>query len=95
MTDTQKNGFWIALAVPGIIWLALLFIVPFYAVLAIAMGKLDQLYRVPGRGLEPVQLEFVERHRRVARPVRQRLVRRPVVVATLIYVAIASAALPG
>ncbi len=43
----RKNAFWIALAAPGIIWLVLLFIVPFYAVLAIAMGKLDQLFESP------------------------------------------------
>ena len=43
----KKNAFWIALAAPGIIWLVLLFIVPFYAVLAIAMGKLNQLFESP------------------------------------------------
>jgi ABC-type spermidine/putrescine transport system permease subunit I len=43
----RKNGFFIALAAPGILWLALLFIVPFYAVLAIAMGKLNELYESP------------------------------------------------
>jgi ABC-type spermidine/putrescine transport system permease subunit I len=32
--------FWIILAAPGMIWLALLFIVPFYAMLAIGEGKL-------------------------------------------------------
>ena len=47
MRRQKKNAFWIALAAPGIIWLALLFIVPFYAVLAIAMGKLDELYESP------------------------------------------------
>jgi spermidine/putrescine transport system permease protein len=47
MRDQKKNGFWIALAAPGIIWLVLLFIVPFYAVLAIAMGKLNELYESP------------------------------------------------
>ena len=41
------KGFWIALAAPGIIWLILLFIVPFYAVLAIAMGQLNRLYESP------------------------------------------------
>ncbi len=41
------RGFWIALAAPGIIWLILLFIVPFYAVLAIAMGQLDRLFESP------------------------------------------------
>src|SRR5579859_5321794 len=43
----NKNGFYAALAVPGVLWLLLLFVVPFYAVLAIAMGKLDQLFEVP------------------------------------------------
>ena len=43
----NKNGFYAALAAPAMIWLLLLFIVPFYAVLAIAMGKLDRLYESP------------------------------------------------
>jgi ABC-type spermidine/putrescine transport system permease subunit I len=47
MRRQKKNAFWIALAAPGILWLLLLFIVPFYAVLAIAMGKLDQLLETP------------------------------------------------
>ena len=43
----QSKAFWIALAAPGIIWLILLFIVPFYAVLAIAMGQLNRLFESP------------------------------------------------
>jgi len=43
----QSRGFWIALAAPGILWLLLLFIVPFYAVLAIAMGQLNRLTEAP------------------------------------------------
>jgi ABC-type spermidine/putrescine transport system permease subunit I len=39
--------FWACLAAPGIIWLALLFIVPFYVVLAIAAGRLNQLFGTP------------------------------------------------
>jgi spermidine/putrescine transport system permease protein len=39
--------FWACLALPGIIWLALLFLVPFYVVLAIAAGKLNQLFGTP------------------------------------------------
>jgi ABC-type spermidine/putrescine transport system permease subunit I len=46
--DSQlSKGFWIALAAPGIIWLTLLFIVPFYAVLAIAEGQLNRLFESP------------------------------------------------
>ncbi len=44
---SHGRGFWIALAAPGIIWLTLLFIVPFYAMLAIAMGQLDRLFESP------------------------------------------------
>jgi ABC-type spermidine/putrescine transport system permease subunit I len=43
----RKQRFYIALAIPGIIWLVVLFIIPFYAVLAIAMGKLNELYESP------------------------------------------------
>src|SRR5450755_4995209 len=43
----QSRLFWVALAAPGIIWLTLLFIVPFYAVLAIAEGQLNRLFESP------------------------------------------------
>jgi spermidine/putrescine transport system permease protein len=39
--------FYIALAAPGIIWLAVLFIVPFYDVLAIAFGQINLLTEKP------------------------------------------------
>ncbi len=45
--ERQSRVFWIVLALPGILWLTLLFIVPFYAVLAIAMGQLNRLYESP------------------------------------------------
>jgi ABC-type spermidine/putrescine transport system permease subunit I len=46
--------FWAALAAPGIIWLALLFIVPFYVVLAIAAGGLNQLFGTPIAAWNPL-----------------------------------------
>ncbi|MGO9503403.1 MAG: ABC transporter permease [Streptosporangiaceae bacterium] len=46
--ERQRPGlFWLLLALPGILWLALLFIVPFYAVLAIGEGQLNPLYEQP------------------------------------------------
>ncbi len=45
--ERQSRVFWIVLALPGILWLTLLFIVPFYAVLAIAMGQLNRLFESP------------------------------------------------
>ena len=47
--------FWVALAAPGIIWLTLLFIVPFYVVLAIAAGRLNQLFGTPIAVWDPLQ----------------------------------------
>jgi ABC-type spermidine/putrescine transport system permease subunit I len=38
------RGFWRALAAPGLIWLVLLFTVPFYAALSTAGGKLDPIF---------------------------------------------------
>jgi putrescine transport system permease protein len=38
------DGIWPLFAAPGLLWLLLLFVVPFYAVLSIAMGRLDPLF---------------------------------------------------
>jgi ABC-type spermidine/putrescine transport system permease subunit I len=46
--------FWAALAAPGIIWLILLFIVPFYVVLAIGAGTLNQLFGTPIAAYNPL-----------------------------------------
>jgi len=51
----QHRLFWACLAAPGIIWLTLLFIVPFYTVLAIAGGRLNQLFGTPIAVWNPLQ----------------------------------------
>ena len=43
----SNRWFWILLAAPGMIWLLILFVVPFYAVLAIGEGKLDRQTESP------------------------------------------------
>jgi ABC-type spermidine/putrescine transport system permease subunit I len=45
--DRHSRAFWILLALPGMLWLAVLFIVPFYAVLAIGEGKLNRVFESP------------------------------------------------
>jgi len=47
--------FFVALAAPGIAWLALLFIVPFYAMLAIAAGHLNPILQSPAAAWNPLQ----------------------------------------
>jgi spermidine/putrescine transport system permease protein len=40
----QKRWLWPAFAGPGVLWLVLLFLTPLYALLAIAMGRLDPIF---------------------------------------------------
>jgi ABC-type spermidine/putrescine transport system permease subunit I len=54
-TAGQSRLFWAALAAPGIVWLFLLFIVPFYSVLAIAAGQLNQIFGTPIAAWNPLQ----------------------------------------
>jgi spermidine/putrescine transport system permease protein len=46
-TSQPSRWFWVLLAAPGMIWLVVLFIVPFYAMLAIGEGKLDRQTESP------------------------------------------------
>ena len=43
----QNRWVWAGFAMPGIIWLILLFLIPFYAVLAIAGGQLNAIFESP------------------------------------------------
>lgn len=46
---------WPAFAAPGLTWLLLLFVVPFYAVLAVAMGDLDPIFLKPRPQWNPLR----------------------------------------
>jgi ABC-type spermidine/putrescine transport system permease subunit I len=87
---TKKNGFYVALAVPGVLWLLLLFIVPFYAVLAIAMGQLDRLFESPVAVWNPFEWSS-SNVINVARDIAgSTAFAGPIVVRTVVYVAIAA-----
>jgi ABC-type spermidine/putrescine transport system permease subunit I len=43
----RSRWLWPALAAPGLAWLLLLFAVPFYAILAVAMGRVDPIFLSP------------------------------------------------
>ena len=90
MKDRQKNAFWIALAAPGIIWLIVLFIVPFYAVLAIAMGKLDQLFESPVAVWNPLQWSSSNVIDVARDLVGSASFAGPIVIRTIVYVAVGS-----
>jgi ABC-type spermidine/putrescine transport system permease subunit I len=90
MREQKKNLFWIALAAPGMIWLVLLFIVPFYAVLAIAMGKLDQLFESPVAVWNPLQWSSSNVIDVARDLVGSASFAGPIVIRTILYVAIGS-----
>jgi ABC-type spermidine/putrescine transport system permease subunit I len=90
MRRQKPNAFWIALAVPGMIWLLLFFIVPFYAVLAIAMGKLDQLFESPVAVWSPFSWSSENVINVFHDLVGSASFAGPLVVRTIVYVAIAA-----
>jgi ABC-type spermidine/putrescine transport system permease subunit I len=47
--------FWPSFASPGVVWLALLFVVPFYVVLCVAFGTQDPIFRQPVPIWNPAQ----------------------------------------
>lgn len=51
----QQRWVWPGFAAPGLVWLVLLFVVPLYAVLAVAMGSLDPIFLKPRPEWNPLQ----------------------------------------
>ena len=92
LSQTSRNQhrlFWAALAAPGIIWLTLLFIVPFYAILAIAGGSLD-VFGSPVAVWNPLQwssANFTGAWRDVA---GAGAFVGPIILRTVLYVALAA-----
>ena len=45
--DRSGDGFWAGLALPGVAWLCLFFLLPFYVVLCVAFGGVDPILLTP------------------------------------------------
>ena len=82
--------FWIALAAPGIVWLAVLFIVPFYTILAIAGGYVNPLFGYPVAVWNPLQWSSANFSSAMRDVVGSSAFVGPIIVRTLVYVAAAS-----
>ena len=54
----QRRWYYPALASPGIIWLILLFVLPFYAIAAVAFGTRDQIFALPIPAWNPLEWQF-------------------------------------
>lgn len=85
----SRSRLWPALTLPGTAWLVALFVVPFYAIAAVAFGGFDDILRRPEPVWNPVRWRFG-----AARSVWNMVVDgtlRPVVGRTVLYVALATA----
>jgi ABC-type spermidine/putrescine transport system permease subunit I len=81
---------WIGFATPGIVWLALLFLVPFYVVLAIAGGQLNAIFQSPEPVWNPVHWTAANFTAVFHDLVGEGAFVGPIFLRTLVYVAIAS-----
>ena len=75
---------WPALAAPGVLWLVLLFVVPFYGVLAVAFGQLDPIFGNAVPVWNPLDWEFASFNEIVERVFAAELGR--VFIRTFVYV---------
>ena len=82
--------FWMVLAAPGMVWLTLLFVVPFYAVLAIGEGKLNRLYESPVAVYDPARWSSANLSHVWHDLAGADSFAGPIVVRTVVYVAAAS-----
>ncbi len=86
----QGRFIWAALAAPGIVWLVLLFLVPFYVVLAIAGGELNQIFQSPEPAWNPLQWTGANYTAVFHDIVGAGAFVGPIFLRTVVYVAIAS-----
>ena len=85
-----SRAFWMLLAAPGMIWLAVLFVVPFYAVLAIGEGKLNRLYESPVAVYNPLHWSSANLSNVLHDLFGAGAFAGPIAVRTVVYVVVAS-----
>jgi spermidine/putrescine transport system permease protein len=85
-----RRWFWPSFALPGAAWLVLLFLVPTYAVLAVAFGTTDPIFQNPVPAWNPLDWQF-ETFRSVLSDLRPGHVFWTVFVRTFAYVGLSLA----
>ncbi len=81
--------YWPSFATPAILWLALLFVLPFYVVLAIAFGTVD-IFQNPLPVYQPWYWSFATFNQTLTRFVGTNPFYKPALIRTLVYVPAAS-----
>jgi spermidine/putrescine transport system permease protein len=85
-----RRIFWAVLAAPGIAWLIVLFIVPFYVILAIAGGYVNQVFGYPVAVWNPLHWSAANFHAAWRDVAGTSAFVGPILLRTLFYVAAAS-----
>jgi spermidine/putrescine transport system permease protein len=87
----QRRVLWAGLSAPAIIWLALLFVVPFYAVLSVAGGQINEIIGTPVPQWNPFIWSRASYHAVFSEFTGTGAFLGPLVFRTLLYVGVASA----
>jgi spermidine/putrescine transport system permease protein len=53
--DSRESRFWAGLALPGVAWLCLFFLLPFYVVLCVAFGSVHPIFLTPAPEWNPLE----------------------------------------
>jgi spermidine/putrescine transport system permease protein len=54
----QRRWYYPFMAVPGIVWLLILFVLPFYAIAAVAFGQLDPIFAASAPTWNPLEWDY-------------------------------------
>jgi ABC-type spermidine/putrescine transport system permease subunit I len=87
----RQRLLWPLLALPGTVWLVVLFIVPLYVVLAIAFGTLDPIFRTPVPEWNPLYWNGAQFGYVFGHIVGSNGLFGPAILRTVVYVLLASA----
>lgn len=82
--------FWPSFAVPASLWLGLLFLAPFYVILAIAFGDIDPIFLTPTPVYDPLRWDFTSFRGVVSGIFTTGSIYRNAFAHTLVFVIIAS-----
>jgi ABC-type spermidine/putrescine transport system permease subunit I len=86
----RSRWVWPTFALPGILWLAFLFVLPLYSVLCLAFGTFDPVFRAPIPAWNPLQWDFTQSRYVLSHLFGSDAFFAPAVARTFVFVLIAS-----
>jgi spermidine/putrescine transport system permease protein len=90
-SDRYRRWFWPAFAAPGSLWLLILFVLPFYAILSVAFGGVDPIFGSPVPVWNPLRWNSGTFRFVLNQTFLQGGIYQPAFLRTLVFVAVALA----